>query len=139
MNRPASGFHQPDGGTAPTVSYAAQSVSSTRWDLLTLLSGLTVIADLAAIDPLVKLRGSTIWPNTFTQAQKYNLQMQKVVEEGYLAYSYYATFGSLLPAGVPMPQAHRTNGFLNDYYDDEGWWALAWWGDLMLSMFGRLH
>jgi len=94
--------------------------------LLTLLPGLTVIADLAAIDPLVHQLGSDIWPNTFTQAQKYNLQMQKVIEQGYLPCSYYANSWSPVPHGVPMPQAHRTNGFLNDYYDDEGWWALAW-------------
>ncbi|TKA50870.1 hypothetical protein B0A55_11442, partial [Friedmanniomyces simplex] len=24
------------------------------------------------------------------------------------------------------PNPHQTNGFLNSYYDDEGWWALAW-------------
>jgi hypothetical protein len=52
--------------------------------------------------------------------------MQKIVEKGYLAFSYYANTGSAVPQGVPMPQAQRTNGFLNDYYDDEGWWALAW-------------
>ena len=85
-----------------------------------------MVADLAAIDPLIEQLGSDIWPNTFTQAQKYNLQMQKMVESSYLPRSYYATTGASLPHGVPMPQAHRTNGFLNDYYDDEGWWALAW-------------
>lgn len=85
-----------------------------------------MIADLAAIDPWVRQRGGYIWRNTFTQAQKYNLQMQKVVEPGYLLRSYYAGSWPSLPQGMPTPQAHRTNGFLNDYYDDEGWWALAW-------------
>jgi len=94
--------------------------------LLTLPSGLTVIADLATIDPSIKSHGSAIWPNTFTNAQKYNLQMQKAVETGYLTYSYYANFGSRLAQGAVMPQAQQTNGFLNGYYDDEGWWALAW-------------
>lgn len=84
------------------------------------------MADLAAIDPWVRQRGSYVWQNTFTQAQKYNLQMQKVVESGYLPCSYYATTSPSLPYGVLLPQAHLTNGFLNDYYDDEGWWALAW-------------
>jgi hypothetical protein len=85
-----------------------------------------VIADLAAIDPWVRQRGSYIWRNTFVKAQKYNMQMQKIVEPGYLVRSYYAGIWPSLPKGVPTPQAHRTNGFLNDYYDDEGWWALAW-------------
>lgn len=95
-------------------------------NLLNLQSGLTVIADLAAIDPTIKQRGSSIWPNTYTQAQKYNLQMQKVVENNFLAFSYYASNGFPLPRLVAMPQAQQTNGFLNGYYDDEGWWALAW-------------
>lgn len=93
---------------------------------LTSLLGLTVIADLAAIDPSVRQRGGSIWPNTFTRAQEYNLQMQKVVEQNYLMFSYYASYGPPLPRAAAMPQAHQTNGFLNDYYDDEGWWALAW-------------
>ena len=94
--------------------------------LLTLPSGLTVIADLAATDPSIRQRGSSIWTNTYTQAQKYNLAMQKVVKQGFLAFSYYANAETPVAQGVPMPQARRTNGFLNDYYDDEGWWALAW-------------
>lgn len=89
--------------------------------------GLTVIADLAAIDPSVKQNGSSIWQNTFTQAQKYNLQMQKVVEAKFLPCSYYGSASSSVPRDSKMPQARTTNGFLNDYYDDEGWWALAWW------------
>ena len=97
-----------------------------RQHLLTSLLGLTVIADLAAIDPSVRQRGGSIWPNTFTQAQKYNLQMQKVVEQNYLMFSYYASNGPSLPRAAVMPQARQTNGFLNDYYDDEGWWAMAW-------------
>ncbi|TLD04601.1 hypothetical protein E2P81_ATG10414 [Venturia nashicola] len=87
---------------------------------------LTVIADLAAIDPSVKNEGASIWQNTFTQAQKYNLQMQKVVEAKYLPCSYYDSASPSVPQDVKMPQARQTNGFLNDYYDDEGWWALAW-------------
>jgi hypothetical protein len=52
--------------------------------------------------------------------------MQKVVEQNYLMFSYYASYGPSLPRAAAMPQARQTNGFLNDYYDDEGWWALAW-------------
>jgi hypothetical protein len=54
------------------------------------------------------------------------MQMEKLIEPGYLPCSYYANSGPPLPQNIPKPQAHRTNGFLNDYYDDEGWWALAW-------------
>lgn len=85
-----------------------------------------MIADLAAIDPTIKQKGGDIWQNTFTQAQKYNLQMQKVVEAKYLPCSYYSSAWPSFPRNVKMPQTSKTNGFLNDYYDDEGWWALAW-------------
>jgi hypothetical protein len=68
-----------------------------------------VIADLAAIDDNVKQEALPIFENTLVQAQKYNLQMQKVV-----------------PQGMTMPPGRRPSGFLNDYYDDEGWWVLAW-------------
>jgi hypothetical protein len=27
---------------------------------------------------------------------------------------------------MAMPPPRRPGGFLNDYYDDEGWWVLAW-------------
>jgi hypothetical protein len=108
-------------------------------DLLTLLSGLTVIADLASIDPSIRQRGSSIWPNTYTQAQKYNLAMQKVVEQNYLAFSYYNNAESPPPQGLAMPQAQRTNGFLNGYYDDEGWWALAWYDDPTIALLDSVN
>jgi hypothetical protein len=108
-------------------------------DLLTLLSGLTVIADLASIDPSIRQRGSSIWPNTYTQAQKYNLAMQKVVEQNYLAFSYYNNAESAPPQGLAMPQAQRTNGFLNGYYDDEGWWALAWYDDPTIALLDSVN
>ncbi|KAM0721889.1 hypothetical protein Q7P37_002814 [Cladosporium fusiforme] len=87
---------------------------------------LTVIADLVAIDGDIRSKGAGIWQNTFREAQKYNLQMQKDMGEGNLPCSYYGHSWPSFPQGSPRPQAHRTNGFLNDYYDDEGWWALAW-------------
>jgi len=40
--------------------------------------GLTVIADLAAIDGGVKAQSESVFGNTFREAQLYNLQMQKV-------------------------------------------------------------
>jgi len=87
-----------------------------------------VIADLAAIDDKVKEEAVPVFENTLVQAQKYNLQMQKVVQGNYMPQSYYAAAGSPSPApkGMAMPQGRRTSGFLNDYYDDEGWWVLAW-------------
>lgn len=78
---------------------------------------LTVIADLALVNPLVASKAAAIYPNTFVQAQKYNLQQQKTVVA--------PTFLMQTHTGDNIPTLQCT-GFLNDYYDDEGWWALAW-------------
>ncbi|KAK5693641.1 hypothetical protein LTR97_010210 [Elasticomyces elasticus] len=87
---------------------------------------LTVIADLAAIDSTVKAQSLSVFSNTFKKAQVYNLQMQKVVGAGYMPWTYYGHHWPNFPPGWHKPSPHQTNGFLNSYYDDEGWWALAW-------------
>lgn len=126
-NRLVCGSHRQAGGTVQIVSERVYRLLEHHIDTYA-TPGLTVIADLSAIDRSVRRQGPRIWQNTFTQAQNYNLQLQKMVESGYLPASYYGKGDgpSSFPQGVPIPQAHRTNGFLNDYYDDEGWWALAW-------------
>nr|OQO16378.1 hypothetical protein B0A51_16439 [Rachicladosporium sp. CCFEE 5018] len=91
---------------------------------------LTTIADLALIDPKVRVSASYIWPTTWTKAELYNLQMQKTVTSHHLPWTYYGPGPGQswphLPPTWPLPPWRQTNGFLNDYYDDEGWWALAW-------------
>jgi predicted ATPase len=72
---------------------------------------LTVVADLAEINSDVATVAASIYPNTYTEAQKYNLQLQKSVD----ATSFLMTSRS--DAAAPKKQ---TDGFLNDYYDDEG-------------------
>ncbi|KAF2231500.1 glycoside hydrolase family 76 protein [Viridothelium virens] len=87
---------------------------------------LTVVADLAAIDSNVKTKAESIFPRTFEKAQAYNLQQQKGVGTNWLPWSYYGNFWPWFPLHHPKPPFHHPNGFLNSYYDDEGWWALAW-------------
>jgi predicted alpha-1,6-mannanase (GH76 family) len=69
-----------------------------------------------------------LFPNTFVNAQKYNLQMQKVVGAYDLPLTYYGGTNQWppFPPNWPRPPVIETNGFLDGYYDDEGWWALAW-------------
>ncbi|KAI9653532.1 MAG: hypothetical protein M1821_007040 [Bathelium mastoideum] len=87
---------------------------------------LTVIANLAAVDYNVKKKVEFIFPQTHVKAQVYNLQMQKTVGPNWLPWSYYGSSWPPFPPGYPRPPSHQPNGFLNSYYDDEGWWALAW-------------
>ncbi|TAQ84333.1 hypothetical protein B7494_g7344 [Chlorociboria aeruginascens] len=83
---------------------------------------LTTLGDLAAADSTVRLESTYIFANTWVQAQKYNLQMTKEVED-FMTTCFYAPS----PAGFPnVPSVTIPDGFLNAYYDDEGWWALAW-------------
>ncbi|KAI1461281.1 glycoside hydrolase family 76 protein [Annulohypoxylon moriforme] len=83
---------------------------------------LTVLADFAVLDPAASdsLNIPDIIQNTYEQAQKTPVQASKV----------------LSPAGLPISTYTRItkrseiekrgfDNFLNDYYDDEGWWALA--------------
>ncbi|GAB7343674.1 hypothetical protein MBLNU457_1661t3 [Dothideomycetes sp. NU457] len=76
---------------------------------------LTTIADLSAIDSTVKSESSAIWQNTFTNAQNYNKHQQKAMSTG-----------MLMTTLQDSTQSASTSGFLDGYYDDEGWWALAW-------------
>lgn len=77
---------------------------------------LTALANLAAIDTSVHNVTDYVFPTTFTAAQQYNLEVSKKVKRD-LVTSEYVKRDSI---------SVDPNGFLNGYYDDEGWWALAW-------------
>ena len=90
-------------------------------------NAITALADLAAIDSNVVSAVTPIFSNTFTQAQTTGGTVVKHVDASGMIHSSYTpseppsmTHGSrrLAPRGY--------SGFINDYYDDEGWWALAW-------------
>ena len=82
---------------------------------------LTVIADLAKLDETVATQAEAVYPNTWVKAQQYNLQMQKVSNPPmHLIHSYYGGHWPYFPHGWHKPHPIKTNGFLNDYYDDEG-------------------
>lgn len=84
---------------------------------------ITALGDLAAADPSTMSTATSVFANSLVQAQKYNLQMNKVVQANYLPQSFY---GSSAPPGVVTDAVINPAGFLNGYYDDEGWWALGW-------------
>lgn len=84
---------------------------------------LTVLANFAELDDSVLFQAAPIFANTFTQAQCTNLQMTKIITDDFNIQSFYGIsaleFDSLSLSSTP-------NGFLNHFYDDEGWWALGW-------------
>ena len=53
---------------------------------------LTVLGDLAAIDPKVEAQASGVFANTLVQAQKYNLQMTKVITQDFDVSSLYGIY-----------------------------------------------
>ena len=74
----------------------------------------------------MKTKAEYLFPQTFVRAQVYNLQMQKTVGPNWLPWSYYGNSWPWFPPHHPKPKPFHPTGFLDSYYDDEGWWALAW-------------
>ncbi|KAF2209948.1 glycoside hydrolase family 76 protein, partial [Cercospora zeae-maydis SCOH1-5] len=94
---------------------------------------MTIISDLAAVDKNVQSSVQRVLSNTYIQAQQYNLQMLKVSGvqgRTFLPQTYYVSHEPFVPQDIArtqgQPRVKATGGFLNDYYDDEGWWALGW-------------
>lgn len=86
---------------------------------------LTGIADLAKIDESVAEEAEReIYHNTFVRAQQYNLQEQKEVGPNWMPWTYNGHHWPFFPPHWHhWPRPQKANGFLNDYYDDEGWWV----------------
>jgi predicted alpha-1,6-mannanase (GH76 family) len=84
---------------------------------------LTTVGNLAAIDSNILTTAQAVFSNTFTEAQKYNLGVLKLIMP-----TFNIETMSQPPslASISILAAANPKGFLNDYYDDEGWWALGW-------------
>ena len=85
-------------------------------------NALTMLADFVAVNSSLNTVANHVFRNTFSQAQKASLATVKVTTPYSVTTSYT---GPDFPPGIVAPQ-NGFSGFLNDYYDDEGWWALAW-------------
>ncbi|KAI0171785.1 glycoside hydrolase family 76 protein [Hypoxylon sp. FL1284] len=82
---------------------------------------LTVLADFAVIDPAASdtLMIPEIIQNTYDQAQKTPVKANKIMSPAGLPISTYSRLSAR------EIEKRGFDNFLNDYYDDEGWWALA--------------
>lgn len=80
-----------------------------------------MLADFVAVDSSLNVVAEHVFQNTFSQAQKASLETVKVMTPN----SVVTYMGPHSPPGI-IPLMNGFAGFLNDYYDDEGWWALAW-------------
>ena len=80
-------------------------------------NALTALADFTSLDPALNNVTHHVFENTFKKAQEASLDVFKVVTSNsigsYTRYHITRSQRSSLITGFP--------GFLNDYYDDEGW------------------
>ena len=89
---------------------------------------LTTLADLASIDPNSTSLASQVAEITYNKAPQQHFQMTKVLLGDYRPHSRFTRIiknESIIRDGASQPPNH-TKGFLNDFYDDEAWWALGW-------------
>lgn len=83
---------------------------------------LTMLADFTAIDDSFHQTFYKVFENTFIQAQLHAMGFLKVMSPK----SIDTYIRSTPITGNTTRHSIGFDGFLNEYYDDEGWWALAW-------------
>lgn len=91
---------------------------------------LTVLGDFYALDSseAADLGLNEVFSNTFTQAQQTSSQ---TVSKAYVTTStglriVESSYTQSDATGSSSTAKREYPGFINHYYDDEGWWALAW-------------
>lgn len=88
---------------------------------------LSAFNDLAMLDGGPKDHYSSVWESTFNNAPASNPSPSvKKRFDGKLEKFYTERTAEEIQGRKMMKRADV--GFTNDFYDDEGWWALAWLG-----------
>ncbi|KAG7134107.1 putative mannan endo-1 like protein [Verticillium longisporum] len=91
----------------------------------------TTLADFASIDVVAAnaLNIGGIMRNTFEQAQKEAITSLKLIDDtGLVTSSYTISMVGMEDASTEVATkliSRQFPGFINEFYDDEGWWALA--------------
>lgn len=83
-------------------------------------NSLTVLADYVILDPSRLPALKSVFDNTFRQAQSNGPSVSKTLSPSFLTDSTLSW-----PSASGNQSFSNNAGFRNDYYDDEGWWALA--------------
>lgn len=73
-------------------------------------------------DSSVLLRANSTFANIFIQAPKKNVQVLKIVSHNF---TMKVMYGLDFPAHFVVLARIHSSCFLNGYYDNKGWWALA--------------
>lgn len=89
---------------------------------------LTVLGDFLylAVDGADDLELENVLSNTFTQAQQTSQMATKTLVKGSSRRLFESRYIASPVLGESGLSSRGFSGFINNYYDDEGWWALAW-------------
>ena len=82
-----------------------------------------MLANYELVNVIVRGNSRAIFQNTLAQAPKNHPEAVKILSD---TISMNTFLSPEIPGGLELPNPKYSRGFLNGYYDDEGWWALAW-------------